>query len=265
MSNHGSNDLSASRSFKVSTLFLERHMMNQFKVHLSDLNFSRRARMRGVTRLCAVALGLTLGFGSTAAFALVDQDGRVTSTTNVDGATVNITPSSFNAASTQCVIYSVLLYDNSSPRHIETGVVGCNGANIDGTCTSGHGFSERYDGSAYYCAQGSTFTTGSATNALIERSSGTTAMWGSTAGSYISQSGFGATDSIQSYAWAEATGASTCPSSPHSGAFTSWRKFINASGWSYVTSAPTYIYGQFATSPCWTVGSLSSTGDFNAS
>lgn len=221
--------------------------------------------MRGVTRLSAVALGLALGFGSAAAFASVDQDGRFTSTTNVDGTTVDITPSSFNAASGQCVLYSVLLYDNSSPRHVETGVVGCNGANIDGTCTSGYGFSERYDGSNYYCAQGSTFPTGSASNALIERSAGTTTMWGSTVGSYISQTGFGATDSIQSYAWAEATGGSACPSRPHTAAFTSWKKFTNASGWSYVTSAPTYAYGQFPTSPCWTIGSLSTTGDFNVS
>lgn len=221
--------------------------------------------MRGVTRLSAVVLGLALGFGSTAAFASVDQHGRATSAANLDGATVIITPNSFNPVSNQCVVYSVLLYDNSSPRHVETGVIDCNSATIDGTCTSGHGFSERYDGSAYYCAQGSTFTTGSATNALIERSSGTTAMWGATAGSYISQTGFGATDSIQSYAWAEATGGSACPSSPHSVAFTSWKKFINASGWSYVASAPTYNFGQFPTSPCWTVSSLSSTGDFNAS
>jgi len=221
--------------------------------------------MRGVRLLSALALGLALGFGSTAAFASVDQDGRETSGTNLDGATVTITPNSYNPASSQCVVYSILLYDNTSPRQLETGVIGCNGATIDGTCTSGHGFSERYDGSAYYCAQGSTFPTGSTNPALIERTSGTTAMWGATVGSYISQTGFGATDSIRSYVWAEATGGSACPSRPHSVGFTIWKKFINASGWSYVTSAPPYIYGQFPASPCWTIGSLSSTGDFNAS
>ena len=220
--------------------------------------------MRGVARLSAVALSLVLGFGSTAAFAQVDQDGRQTSTSNVDGAVVYITPNSFNAASNQCVVYSLLLYDWSSPRHVETGVISCNNATIDGTCTSGHGFSERYDGSAYYCAQGSTFTTGSFNSAIVERSSGTAAMWGGTDGAYISQTGFGATDTIYSYVWAEATGGSACPSSPHSVAFTIWKKFQNANGWSYVTSAPIYTYGQFPTSPCWTVGSLSSTGDFNA-
>ncbi len=221
--------------------------------------------MRGLTRLSAVALGLALGFGSTAAFASVDQDGRFTSAVTLDGATVYITPSSFNPASGQCVVYSVLLYDNSNPHQLETGVVGCNGATIDGTCTSGHGFSESFDGVNYHCGQGSTFPMGSATNALIERSSGTTTMWGTTAGSYISQAGFGATDSIQSYAWAEATGGTTCPSRPHSVSFASWKQFTNASGWSYVTLAPTYFYGQFTASPCWTIGSLSFTGDFNAS
>lgn len=243
--------------------------MKRSMVQLSDLNLSRRAHMRVVTRLSAVALGLSLGLGGTVAFAstgLYDQEGRVTSTTNLEGATVDITPSSFNAASGQCVLYSLVMFDSSSSRQVETGVLGCNGQTIDGSCTSGYGFSERYDGSNYYCAQGSTFPTGSASNALIERSSGTTAMWGSTVGSYISQTGFGASDTIQSLTWGEASSGMVCPSSPHSATFTSWKKFINASGWSYVTSAPTYFaYRNFPTSPCWAVGSLSSTGGYSVS
>jgi hypothetical protein len=225
--------------------------------------------MRGVARFGSIVLGVVLVFGGTAAFAstgLYDQTGKNTSTSNLDGTTVIITPSSFNAASGQCVLYSVLLPDFSSSRQLETGVVGCNNANIDGTCSSGYAFSESFNGSNYSCAQGNAFTTGSANTALIERSSGTTTVWGATDGSYASQSGFGATDSIPGIAWGEASSGSACPSSPHSVAFTSWRKFINASGWSYVTSAPTYHGHQdFPTSPCWTIGSLSSTGDFNAS
>lgn len=244
--------------------------MNRSKVRLSDLNLSRRACIRGVTRFSSVALGLVLVFGSTVAFAstgLYDQTGKQTSTTNVDGATVVITPYSFSPGNVQCVIYAVLLPDWSSSLQLETGLLTCNNQTFDsGACTSGHAFSESFDGVNYHCGQGSTFTMGSANTALIERSSGTTTMWGATDGSYISQTGFGATDSIQSLAWGEAATGSACPSSPHSAAFTGWKKFLNATGWSYVTSASLYHgWQQFPTSPCWTVGSLSSTGDFNVS
>lgn len=262
MSNHGSNDLSASLSFKASTLFLEKH----------TTSLTAGTRMRGVTRLGAVALGLALGLGVFSAAAdgpvsgLYDQSARVASTTNLDATSATITPSSFNAASNQCVIYAVLLYDSSSSRQLETGLLGCNNQSLErGACQSGYAFSESFDGANYHCGQGSAFTTGSANNALVERSSGTTTMWGSTDGSYASQSGFGATDTIQGIAWGEATSGLTCPSSPHSAAFTYWQKFTNAGGWSYVTSAPPGYHYAFPTSPCWAIGSLSSTGGFNAS
>jgi len=233
---------------------------------LRSSNLIAQMRLRGATRMTVLILGLSMSIGASAAFASVDQEGKATSTQNIDGSTVDITPSSFNASSGQCVIYSLILFDSSTSKQVETGLAVCNGPTIDGTCTSGHSFSERYDGSAYYCAQGSAFAVGSPTNALIERTSGTTSVWGATGGSYISQSGFGATDMIPALAWAEASGGVACPTSPHSVSFANWKKFLNASGWSYVSSANPYSSTkQFPTSPCWTVGSLSASGGFNAS
>lgn len=218
-------------------------------------------------RLTIVVMATALSVSTSAAYGAVDQEGKQTSITSVDGTTGDITPNSFNPASSQCDLYSILIFDATTSRQVETGLARCSGATIDGTCTDGHAFSERYDGTGYYCSIGSSFPTGSATNALLERTSGTTAIWGSIAGAYNSQTGFGASDSIRAYAWAEATGpTSSCPSMPHSASFANWKKFSNSNGWSYVSvDVPYSVYGGISGAPCWTVGSLGGNGGFSVS
>jgi hypothetical protein len=210
--------------------------------------------MRGVIRLCAIALSLVLGLGSTAAFAATnyDQEGWQTNQIHVDATNVWIKPISFAPVSGQCVIYSALMPDFTTPLQVEAGVFMCNGANLDGTCFSGNGFSEAYDGTFYHCAQGSAFTLGTAYLTQVVRNSGFSSIYGAAAGAYISQSGFGA----------------TCPSKPDSAAFTNWQQFTNANGWAYISSSMANSYYNpvgYGSPRCFTIGSLSSTGGFNVS
>jgi hypothetical protein len=227
--------------------------------------------MRGVIRLCAVALSLALGFGSTAAFAAsnVDQEGWQTLQLNVDATNVWITPNSFHPVSGQCVIYSDLMPDftpSSAYVQVEAGVFICNTANLDRTCSSGNGFAEAYDGAFYHCVQGGPFTLGGANLVQVVRTAGTTSVYGATSGAYISQSGFGATDWIEAIAWAEASGGTTCPISPNSAGFTNWQQFTNANGWAYISSSKAVSYtNPVGYGPCFTKSLPSSTGGFNVS
>lgn len=223
--------------------------------------------MKIVRPIAILGLGIALTLTSAAAASAYtyDQEGQSTpGTLKVDGTTVDITPSSFNPVNQQCVLYAAIISDVDSGgnvlRHIETGVVRCNNyALINAACSSGHTFSEKYTGSGYDCAIGSTFTNGSTLNAMIQRTAGTDVMWGSTGGSYMSQAGFTQGHDIRATAWAEATGvASVCPTTPHSAHFANWKKYTNSGGWSTVSAPWSYrsISG-ITNAPCWSVGSVS--------
>lgn len=223
--------------------------------------------MKPSKRLTSLGLSFALGIlGATPASANnIDQEGRATSATSVDGATIDITPSSFNPANQQCVIYSVVVSDDTTPRQMQTGVVRCLNKAMSLACTTGHTFTESFDGISYHCAVGSTFTNGATVTGMVQRTSGTTSMWGSIGGSYLSQSGFNAGDLIYSTAWGEATGdATTCPATPHSAHFANWKKFQNASGWSYVSASIRYSNPRGISGvPCWAASALLSGGTFD--
>lgn len=107
----------------------------------------------------ALSVAFVCGFSATAL--AVVQDGRVSTNNNpIDGASVYVRGDSFNARSGQCVLYGMLTYSNNG-RHVESGVVRCVSASIDGTCPSGNVFNERFNGSSYFCTPGGTFTNGS--------------------------------------------------------------------------------------------------------
>lgn len=208
-----------------------------------------------------VAIGAVLSPAS----AGLDQDGRYSNTHNVDGSYTRLQGHTFNPTSGQCVLYSVLSYDSTAGRQVESGIVRCNGASIDGTCPSGHVFVERYNGSAYYCTPGYSFDPIYQYDATTYRTSSTsTTFTGHINGASLSQSGFGLSDNITGYAWGEATGGSACPSS-NSGSFVDWEKFDYSVGWTYVTSSTVYrYYYGMSGAPCWnTITSTGSKGNFD--
>ncbi|MEN9711088.1 MAG: hypothetical protein RL441_1080 [Actinomycetota bacterium] len=211
----------------------------------------------------ALAIGV---LGQTGAFAGIDQEGYRSSSLSVDGTTAILTPHSFHPWAGHCALYSVLILDWTQPRQMETGLVKCSGSTLDGVCTSDHSFTERFDGSSYFCAQGATFQLDQAQSAIVQRTAGTTSMWATTAGSYMSQSGFASGHQLQAFAWAEATGGSWCPTDSPVGHFAEWKKFSVASGWSYVSVGllVSDSVGIFD-APCWSISTLSTSGDFDAS
>ena len=219
-----------------------------------------RPLVKGVVILAA----FMCGFGCTAAVAsVVGQHGRRTDSAVIDGTASGVIGNSFNPRSGQCVLYSILIYNESDPHMVETGLVRCTGATIDGTCTGGHGFAERYTGVSLYCNQGNSFTNGTRYNPGISRDS-STSFSGAVLGVSIAQGGFPTSDSIHAYAWGEATGGSSCPTSGNSGSFRDWQRFITGSGWAIISAPPVFHGGTLPGAPCLSVGSYSA-GDFDVS
>ena len=217
------------------------------------------------------AVGLTIwlalvGASLSPVSAGVDQDGRHSNASNVDGTFTRLQGHTFNPTSGQCVLYSVLSFDSTgTQRQVESGIVKCSGATIDGTCTSGHVFVERYNGSGYFCTPGYSFDPIYQYDATTYRTSSTsTTFTGHINGASLSQAGFGLSDNITGYAWGEATGGSACPSA-NSGSFLDWEKYDTSVGWTYVTSSTVYRYSSGMTgAPCWnTITSTGSKAAFN--
>ncbi len=122
-----------------------------------------RLLVRGLVLLCALALGLVLG---TVAWAGIDQDGRQTDSNSVDGTYADIVGNGFYTPNNACTLYSILLFGNG--RMVETGLLRCVGATIDGTCYDDRTFAERLDGSNYFCSPGDHFNNGDTVTAYIE-------------------------------------------------------------------------------------------------
>jgi hypothetical protein len=147
---------------------------------------------------------------------------------------------------------------------VQSGLVRCNTATLDGTCTDGEVFVETYDSLGYRCTSGYTFTNNTEYDATTYRTSATgTTFHGQINGASRDASGFGLTQSTRGYTWGEATSGPTCPS-PSKGTFALWQRYDSATGWAYVTSSTIYRNASGMTnSPCWaTVSSVSSTGGY---
>lgn len=196
----------------------------------------------------------------------VNQSGRQTGSSSIDGSYARLQGHAFNASSGQCVLYSTLSFNSTgSGRMVQSGIVRCNGAIIDGTCPGGQVFVERFNGSAYFCTPGYSFSNNFQYDATTYRNApSSTTFTGQINGASLSQGGFGLSDNIAGWAWGEATGGSTCPSS-NSGSFYTWQKFDSSSGWSYVTGSSVHQYSLgMAGAPCWgTISSTNSQGAFD--
>jgi len=195
----------------------------------------------------------------------LDQDGRETGSSHVDGSFARLQGDSYHPSSNQCVLYSTLSYDSTAGRQVESGLVRCSGASIDGTCPSGQVFVERFNGSAYFCTPGYSFDNFYQYDATTYRNSSTsTTFTGHINGASLTQGGFGLSDNIHGWAWGEATGGTTCPSSI-SGSIVDWEKYDTSAGWTYVTSSDVYRYSSsMSGAPCWsTTTSTGSKGNFD--
>ncbi|GAB3768714.1 hypothetical protein FB382_002654 [Nocardioides ginsengisegetis] len=111
-------------------------------------------------------------FSGAAAWGLA-QDGRISDSNNIDGASAQIDGESYNPSNPSCVVYSVIVASFDSRglprRQVETGLMRCNNATVDsGACTGGHAVAERYNGVGFVCVEGNTFNNGQSTQ---ERSS----------------------------------------------------------------------------------------------
>lgn len=220
-------------------------------------------RILAATALAVVASGALGGVNS--ADAAYDQEGRRTGTAAADGSYAEIAGNGFPARSGQCVLYAALTTDfDGTQRQIESGLVRCNGANIDGTCFDGHAFVERYNGTNYYCQQGYTFTNNTAYDATTYRQSSTsTTFTGHVNGASLTQAGFGLADEVRGIAWGEATGGTGCPS-PSRGTFRSWKRYDTSSGWSLVTGSTVWTdHAGITGAPCWVASPVSATGEFD--
>jgi hypothetical protein len=214
-----------------------------------------------------LAIGVLLAqwFGAAAADAAVDHDGRWTGTSAADGSYAQVYGNGFSANSGQCVIYAALSFDDTASRQIESGLVRCNGANIDGTCADGHAFVETVANGNYSCTQGYSITNNTGYDATTYRTGSTsTTFHGHVNGANGDVGGFGLTDWIKGETWGEATGGSACPA-PSKGTFLSWERYDTSTGWHYVTSSSIHriVQGTMSGTPCWaTVSTVSSTGDY---
>jgi hypothetical protein len=215
-------------------------------------------------RAVALATFFVVGVGVGAAVASTSWTYREATLSDLLGASAYIEGNSFNAPNHSCVLYGLVLVDESgtsSWTQVETGVVECTNLTIDGTCTSGHGFAETYQAGTYTCWQGDAFSHATAYAADIERYGASTVI-GTILGTSASAYGYLDGHVIVTDAWGEVSGGSTCPSSA-GGSFLSWQKLRSSTGWTYVTGGSGTTKGLFG--PCWTLGSLSSTGDFSVS
>lgn len=227
----------------------------------TELRIRRDARRRRrIVLVGAIVLALSLGTGVTSAWAGVAQDGRQTTVGTIDGASVYINGDSFNQPSGTCVVYSVLVSDSTSPRHVEVGLARCaTGVAIDGTCSSGYSFAEKYVApSTFICSQGLDFNNDTDYYAKIDRT-GTNSMIGTVNGASVTQSGFLTSHSIDTWTWGEITGSGTaCATSPSRGVFYAWTKKVSGT-WSTVPSPNIYHASTGGMpSPCWGVGTYNS-------
>jgi hypothetical protein len=224
--------------------------------------------------MSSLALGTWLVVATAAlspAFATIsyDQDGRTTGSTSIDGSFARLQGTGFHPNNQQCVLYATLSNDQdlTSIRQVESGLLRCVNATLDGTCTSGKVFVERYNGSAYFCTPGYSFDNIYQYDATTYRISSTsTTFTGQINGATLSQSGFGVSDPIVGATWGEATSGTTtsCPSGL-SGSFFLWEKYDTSTGWSYVTGSNVYRNAfNMSGSPCWdTITSTNSQGAYD--
>ncbi|GAA3669166.1 hypothetical protein GCM10022237_31320 [Nocardioides ginsengisoli] len=213
----------------------------------------------------AFAIGLVLGSAATAAWAGVDQTGRYTDVTDVDGTSAMITAESFSTPPNACVVYAALVVAGGpSPRQLEAGFLRCRNVLIDQKCRNDYRFVERFDGLNYYCNEGATFNNGDSTFVTIARtpSGSSTTMQASLVGTSMNQSGFSLTSPTTAQAWGEVTGGSSCPTGPARADFATWKKLRNGS-WTYITGANYGHAESGINGPCFAVSSLDSTGDFH--
>ena len=144
--------------------------------------------------LIAMAMSVLLGGLLSPANADVNQDGRRTASTTVDGSYSRLEGNGFGPSNNQCVIYSTLSFNSSgSQRMIQSGLVRCDtGTSIDGTCPGGQVFVERYNGSSYFCTPGYSFNNNIQYDATTYRNSSTsTTFTGHINGVTLTQGGFG--------------------------------------------------------------------------
>jgi hypothetical protein len=135
-------------------------------------------------------------------------------------------------------------------------------------CDGGHVFAEAWAGgsSSYRCDQGDVFSNGTAYyGSSFRDSASSTTVSGSISGAEISQSGFGLSDNVKTRTWAEASGASACPTGNPGGHFGFWKRYVYGSGWitigdpfSYHTGGPGEAYG-----PCWVVENITANGSYD--
>lgn len=224
--------------------------------------------MKSVRGLIVLLTSFLIGFGTVAiAWGGVDQSGRVSNASTVDGTQGYVRGDGFSAPQNTCVLYSLLTADLTANVHIESGVVRCNNITIDGTCPSGRGFVERHSPTGdYYCVPGDAFSNGSPYFTRSQRTSTTsTTVTGSILNASNSQGSFGLSDTVRAYAWGEVTSpqASQCPPSGSAeGHFFDWQR-LNGSTWSTVTGSDVYHYANgISGAPCMTVTATNPTGDF---
>ena len=198
------------------------------------------------------------------AFAVIDQEGRVSVSHTVDGSYSRLSGDSFSPKSGQCVIYSVNTSDWTNHRMVQSGLVRCNDKVLDAPdCPGGTSFVETEVGNTYHCVAGYTITNDTQYDATTYRtsSSGST-VHGHVNGASASLGGISVGDDVRAYAWGEATGSSsTCPA-PSRGVFTLWKKYDTSAGWTYVTSSSKHHFNSMP-STCWTSISAVSSGEFD--
>lgn len=223
---------------------------------------------RGLNGFAVVVAAALLLLGpalSGTANAGVDHDGRWSGTSRADGSFAEIFGNGFSPRSHQCVLYSVLTFDDSAPRQVEAGLARCSGAAIDGSCANGHVFVETTNGIKYSCTQGYTFKNNVGYDATTYRTgSYSRTVRGHIDGATRSISGFGLKDWTKAETWGEATGGSRCPG-PSKGTFHSWERYDTSTGWHYVTKSLIHRVRQgMAGAPCWrTVSRPTSIGDYH--
>lgn len=212
--------------------------------------------------LITVGTLLTFMLASVGSAYAANQGGRRTrNETNFEGTSANLTPHSFNPDSGHCVLQSVLAYDFSADRQLETGSVRCDGATIDGTCHSGYHFVETYANNVYTCFQHSSFNNGDTSTFWVDRSSSQSGTFYAHIDGYTreSQGGFTPGTNVRGIAWMERAGSGTGCSGwgPAHGTFHDWQSTFGTNNWQYSTGS---IYNPTG---CWAVSTISSTGDFD--
>ena len=218
-------------------------------------------RARATTRaICGIFVSAILILASPwISYAGVNQGGRFTSSsTAFDGVKALVQGVNFFPGSSNCLLYSILTSRDTQPtRHVEAGLVRCNGITIDGTCDDVR-FVDYYNSNTYTCYPHGTFNTGSYYSIQISRKTATTSSFTAYlgGGEYETFPGFSTSDKLTFIAWGEQTGQYTsCDGWTGQGTFTDFSRLYIGDGWSYPQTT------QVRTT-CWTVGSMSSTGDF---